>query len=294
MKPPRIAPPPTRYGPASPGAAQPAGMPAARFGTGSVPPPPTRFGPISPQQPLAAAQAPASLQPSRTAVPPPMLPAIVPNTVQPSLAGRGAKKPRPSREERDKARFAALSLKKTDKKGRTRAGKKTIAELQLVLGKPQDEIRRNLLAEARKNTPPKNLGKYGTGGAIYSGKWRGFEETFETNWWTTQGPAPWTCCICHAPILANATGRNGRSIEHRQPWSVLKTEIATQIVCKDGVHWEVALTSDVRDVLQDVNNLEPAHKGCNSSKGGTKNTDSIAPIKRGDCPGTGCDASKAI
>jgi hypothetical protein len=185
-------------------------------------------------------------------------------------------------------------MKKIDKKARTRAGREALVKLQTELQRPQDEIRQAFLADLQKNTPPRNLGMLGTAGPIYSGKWRGFEAAFETNWWTDQGAAPWTCCICHAPILAAATGGDARSIEHRQPWSVLKTEIETQIVCKDGVHWEVALTADVRAVLQDSDNLEPAHKRCNSSKGGSKDTDSIAPIKRGDCPGDGCQAAKAV
>jgi hypothetical protein len=224
----------------------------------------------------------------------------MPETVQPSRIGRsggggGGKKPtRPSPEERHKERLAKSSMKKVDKKGRTRASVKTYAKLQVALQRPQDKVQQTFLANLRKDTPPRKRGIAGTAGAIYSGKWRGFEAAFEANWWTDQGVAPWTCCICHAPILAGAAGGDARSIEHRQPWSVLKTEIETQIVCKDGVHWAVALTRDVRAVLQDTDNLAPAHKRCNSSKGGSKDTDSIAPIKRGDCPGDDCDASEAI
>lgn len=223
-----------------------------------------------------------------------------PETLQPSLVGKGGgggggkKPPRPSRDDRQKDRVTKSSLKKTDKKGRTRAGKETLSNLQALLGGTSDEIQRAFVAELRKNTAPRNLGMLGTGGAIYSGKWRGFESTFEANWWLDQGGAPWTCCICKAPILAGATGGDARTIEHRQPWSVMKTEIATQMVCKDGVHWEVALTADVRAVLQDTDNLEPAHKDCNSSKGGSKDTDSIAPIRRGDCPGDDCDVPNAV
>jgi hypothetical protein len=253
-------------------------MPTARFGMERVPPPPTQFGSASPQQTPITVRAPIS-------------------TLQPSLAGRGGggkKPPRPSPDDRQKARVTEGSFKKADKSGRTRAGKKNIVELQALLGKSPQEIQQAFLADLQKNTPPRNLGIAGNAGAIYSGKWRGFEAIFEANWWALQGAAPWTCCICHAPILAGATGANARSIEHRQPWSVMKTGIATQTVCKDGVHWEVALTADVRAVLQDNSNLKPAHKGCNSSKGGSKDSDSIAPIKRGDCPGVGCAVSKAV
>lgn len=38
-------------------------------------------------------------------------------------------------------------------------------------------------------------------------------------------------------------------------------------------------------VLQDEDNLLPAHKGCNSAKGGPKDTDGINPRRIGDCPG---------
>lgn len=268
MKPPRIPPPPTRYGQA-PAAAQMARATDAGRRPLAVPPP-----------------VPAA--PARRAVPPPVAAA----TIQPSLSGRGA--PRPSREDRDKDRLTKSTLKTTDKKSRTRAGKKAMNKLAVTLNQAPDQIRQNFLNDVAKNTAPRRMGMLGTGGAIYSGKWRGFEAEFEQNWWNDQGAAPWDCCICHAPILANGVGDAKRSIEHRKPWSSMKTEIATHMVCKDGVHWEVALTEDVRAVLQDTDNLEPAHQGCNSSKGGTKTTDSIAPVRRGDCPGGACGVGKAI
>lgn len=75
----------------------------------------------------------------------------------------------------------------------------------------------------------------------------------------------------------------------------MKLEVETQDVCMSGVHWTVALAKDARDILENESNLLPAHKGCNSSKSGSKKTDSIAPQKKSEaCPGAGCELPKAI
>lgn len=150
---------------------------------------------------------------------------------------------------------------------------------------------RKLVKVGLLELPPKKL--VGSGEGIYSGLWRGFEKRFQDQWWQNQ-PQPWICHLCKKEIDLHGTHNLARSIDHRVPWSVSKLRIATDVVCKDGIHWMVALTSDVRAVLQDEQNLEPSHQGCNSKKGGPTNTDSLAPMRIGKCRAHGkCSYPKA-
>jgi hypothetical protein len=199
---------------------------------------------------------------------------------------------RPSRKERDQARLLNRTFKEIDKKGRTRRAKKQIKSLEKRLNKSDDELRMEILNEAQKNTPPKKMGELGNGPKIYSGKWRNFEEEFAREWWKAQDK-PWQCYLCGGEIDPNGQGRDRPTIEHLKPWAEIKNEIPTEDVCKDGIHWRVALTEDVRDRLQDERNLAPAHQGCNSSKNGPKDTDSLAPQRLGICPGDACGLPKA-
>ncbi|AKT43560.1 hypothetical protein [Chondromyces crocatus] len=194
--------------------------------------------------------------------------------------------PRPSREERQVQRHTEQALKGVDKRGRTRGGAK-VAETLKGLEEKQPGAVQKLLEASKKKIAPKSV----NGENIYSGSWRGFENTFASQWWDRQ-PKPWTCYLCKKPIVKGAAGADGPSIEHKVPWARLKTEIRTVDVCCNGTHWSVTLTKDVRAVLQDASNLAPAHKGCNSKKNGPKDSDSIAPQRVGDCPGSSCSMRK--
>lgn len=196
--------------------------------------------------------------------------------------------PRPSREERRVQQQVTKARDRVDKRYRTRSGKALEERLTKIETGHPGTLRR-LAEDTRKNTPPTAV----AGQNIYSGKWRGFEANFQRDWWRKQ-KQPWTCYLCGRPIVAGARDRDAPSIEHKEPWARAKLGIATRTVCCNGSHWEVALTDDVRAVLQDENNLLPAHKGCNSAKNGPKDTDSIAPRRLGDCPGPGlCKERKA-
>jgi hypothetical protein len=147
------------------------------------------------------------------------------------------------------------------------------------------KLREQILAEAEGQRPPKQLM---TGDKIYSGTWRSFSQQFTQEWWNSQ-MKPWTCCICKLEIHPQ-----DRSIDHKEPWARIRTEIATIVVCCRGVHWRVTLTDAVRAKLQDESNLRPVHKSCNSRKNGPKDMDSIAPQRRENCPNPGhCQIQKA-
>jgi hypothetical protein len=171
---------------------------------------------------------------------------------------------------------------RVDKKRRTRAGRK----FEQDLGQP-DVIRR-LETSIKKNTPPKSM----DGRAIYSGKWRSFDPNFQRSWWRKQ-PTPWICAKCGDQIDEDGQGDEKPTIDHIREWSRMKLGIRTYKVCCNGTHWDVVLTESVRNVLQDEDNLQPMHQGCNSSKNGAKDTDAINPQRRGDCPGDGCTLRKA-
>jgi len=197
---------------------------------------------------------------------------------------------RPSPDERKVARTVNRAVSHVDKKYRTRASRKIKEKLKAIEEKEPGALER-VAREAMRAKPPK---KMTNGKAIYSGSWRGFEQAFADDWWNNV-KKPWTCAICKTAIDPNGKHGDGPSIDHVKPWATIKTEIETRIVCKDGMHWEVALTKDVREALQDPGNLVPAHENCNSLKNGPKNTDSIAPQKSGLCPGDGlCKAKKAV
>lgn len=138
------------------------------------------------------------------------------------------------------------------------------------------ELERMLHAKRRVRRPRKLvLG----GKAIYSGNWRGFTRGFAKKWWDAQ-ELPWRCYRCKRPKNienADIIEKSERSIDHKTSFSEMKLQVETLKVCHDGIHWEVALTKDVLEIIQDEENLAPMHKGCNSSKSGSKDTDSIAP-----------------
>ena len=199
---------------------------------------------------------------------------------------RGRTQPRPSPAEREKERTQKRLVGRVDKRFRTRQGK----ALEQLLSR---DDRGAIVRKLQQDVPPTLLRRQKQKQKIYSGKWRGFAREFAKNWWDSQ-PPPWTCYLCRGEINPNGQGANEPSIDHVRPWAELRTEIETTMVCKDGVHWEVALVEDVRKVIQEESNLRPAHKGCNSSKNGPKNLDSLAPQRRGLCPGRGtCDLPQA-
>lgn len=219
---------------------------------------------------------------------------IGPAVIQPmSRGGTGGNgNRRPSRDERNLDRLKKEKLKGVSKAGNTRKSKLALNDVARLMGADPEDVKNQLIEEAMRNTPPRTMGMLGLGDAIYSGKWRSFENDFAREWWDDQ-PNPWVCYLCNGVINPNGTGDQQPTIEHLKPWASIKLGIPTQTVCKDGVHWTVALTKHVRATLQDVDNLAPAHKGCNSSKNGPKDTDSIAPQKAGPCPGATCALPKA-
>ena len=173
-----------------------------------------------------------------------------------------------------------------DKKGRTRGGKKAKEKLLKLNRRLENEG--ITITPNNDNTPPKKV----NGKNIYQAKGRSFTKEFSDNWWAEQNE-PWTCAICDGEIDENGKGGDAPSIDHKKSWAEQKLEVETYLVCKGGWHWEVALSEDVRAIIQDESNLRPAHKRCNSSKSGSKNTDNINPQKKDKCPGSNCGCSKA-
>lgn len=115
-----------------------------------------------------------------------------------------------------------------------------------------------------------------------------FSSDVKKKFWRDNAAAP--CAICNAPIPPAQ-----RSIDHKEPWATIRIGVATMMVCKHNVHWEVTLLSDLQRLYDDEGNLRPTHKGCNSSKGGPKGNDSITPKMqpKNVCPGEGCGLPKA-
>ena len=200
------------------------------------------------------------------------------------------RKARPSPEERRTKRIAKDFLGKVDKKYRTRQGKRTERSLQsLEAGHPG--ILETMLSEIARNRPPKFLNEPRSN--IFSGTRMSFERYFSQQWWGSQ-LKPWICAVCGKPIDPAGKGAAAPSIDHKEPWSRLQTGIPTIDVCCQGAHWTIALTEEVRAVYQDARNLRPTHQGCNSSKGGVKGLDSLAPQRAGACPGSSiCTQPKA-
>jgi hypothetical protein len=156
------------------------------------------------------------------------------------------------------------------------------------------------LDDVRKSTskldPPKTC-DMGNVREIFQEDRPNFQPTFYEQFWDDQFDADGhaTCSICNGTIVRGdkSTGK-GRSIDHVKPWSENRQEIDTYIVCCNGSHWQVMLTDDVMAKYQDLRNLKPAHKSCNSGKGGSTETDSIRPQRLGDCPAPqgACDCVK--
>lgn len=174
-----------------------------------------------------------------------------------------------------------------DKEGRTRAGKEAQKKLRKFDRKL--ETKGIIITPNNDNTPPKKV----NGKNIYQAKGRSFTKEFSENWWAEQ-EEPWTCAICNEEIAENGKGGAAPSIDHKKSWAEQKLEVKTFMVCKGGWHWEVAYSKDVRAIIEDESNLRPAHKRCNSSKSGSRNTDNINPQKRKKCPGDDdCECPKA-
>ncbi len=195
---------------------------------------------------------------------------------------------RKSPDEKKVERFTRRAISKVDKSGRTRKSKKTFEHLETTL--ENKELTLEDLQPYLADKPPRKLSLNRK--KVYSALWRNFTDKFMKDWWDKQNK-PWICHLCKKQIDPKGKGKDKRSIEHVEPWAKSKLGIPTYLVCKSGQHWEVALTEEVRAVLEDPFNLLPAHQGCNSGKGGPTTTDSLAPQKKGSCPGEDCTATKA-
>lgn len=122
---------------------------------------------------------------------------------------------------------------------------------------------------------------------------RSFPPKFSQKFWelaeaeAKQAGTSLKCAKCGERIR-----KNNRSIDHKKPWSILKTGIVQHDVCKMGTVWKIVKQTDVMKVvcdgspnpeefnkLSDRPNLVPMHRSCNSSKGGSKDTDPVIPVR---------------
>lgn len=195
---------------------------------------------------------------------------------------------RPSRQERADAKKTKEQHEKlaklqssVDKKHRTRAGKALKDKLK---DKSEQEKLQIALDAHRQDIPPHKLAV--SGKKLFTGN-RDFTPTFRQTFWNSHPGA--VCAKCNAPIASK-----DRSIDHKRPWVELAAGVETFTVCKDGVHWDVALNEDAQAVNTNLDNLQPMHSKCNSSKNAPKVYDSLRPIKKGVCPGPTCGLEKAL
>ncbi len=213
---------------------------------------------------------------------------------------------RPSPEERAEERRKKEIKREIDRLPKstiTRAGKANAAKLESKLKSLSKKSLAELRAEASAQKPPTEI--VGGSKTIFRGG-RSFPDDFRKDFWNGSEAAAendgkkLTCALCNKEIKP----RDKRAIDHKIPWATLKTEIEPQKVCKSGNHWNVVLQSDANKVICDERlddqpahkrkNLQPAHKSCNSRKGGPINTDSIVPQPaREPCPGPACSLPKA-
>ncbi len=196
---------------------------------------------------------------------------------------------RPTREQRGQNRLKESKLSRVDKSGRTRAGKKALTEVALMEGLSEKEVKAALKKQILKSKIPTKIMPGSK--KIYSGKSRSFEKKFSDKYWKDNSDAK--CFKCGIELTAK-----NRSIDHKVPWSTYCLETDQLLVCSGGTHYEVAKYEDYLDRFQDLKNLQPACKTCNSSKGGTKGNDGIAPrkllLKDQTCEGSGCKLPKAV
>lgn len=182
-------------------------------------------------------------------------------------------KPRQSPEERKKRQKIEFLLKYVDKGGRTRGS----AKLRSVIESDENgaKLQAAVIAERLRKTPPRKV----NGENIYSGKSRSFTAEFTESYWSrqTQNGRVVLCDDCENVIDMDATGGDGRTIDHKTDWAVQKTELETVDVCFNGHHWRVVMAQTMRAEFENENNLVPMHRSCNSSKNGSKSHDSIAP-----------------
>lgn len=226
---------------------------------------------------------------------------------------------RPTREQRVKKR-ALDELEHGGIDGKTRGSKKRKEEWETLSGLSGAEATEAAEQRRRNAAPPKLLID---GRGIFKGN-RGFSPQFMARFWelhTAKAQADALKAKAAAgkgdddaaevlPLCARCTKEitpAERSIDHKKPWSILKTECATTVVCKAGTHWEVVLRDvalrkswngplDVSKFTQisDRPNLQPMHVVCNSGKNGSKEMDAITPKRLGPCPdGADCALPKA-
>ena len=227
---------------------------------------------------------------------------------------------RPTREQRVKKR-ALDELEHGGIDGKTRGSKKRKEEWETLSGLSGAEATEAAEQRRRNAAPPKLLID---GRGIFKGN-RGFSPQFMARFWelhTAEAQADALKAKAAAgkgddvdaaevlPLCARCTKEitpAERSIDHKKPWSILKTECATTVVCKAGTHWEVVLRDvalrkswngplDVSKFTQisDRPNLQPMHVVCNSGKNGSKEMDAITPKRLGPCPdGADCALPKA-
>jgi hypothetical protein len=199
------------------------------------------------------------------------------------LQGVG-KAPRPGADQRKTDRLVKSATRRVDKTFRTRGDKKVGAALRRIEENEPGALNR-VMQEIRRERPPRKIGSKN----IYSGKSRSFSQTCMDDFWSNE-TTPWTCKSrrCKHPtttINPNGRGKAAPTIDHVIPWATLKTTIPTKDVCCNGMHWRVVTANKMRAVFEDESNLAAMHQGCNSSKNGPKDTDSISPQKLGICPG---------
>ncbi|WP_437577381.1 RHS repeat-associated core domain-containing protein [Sorangium sp. So ce887] len=186
---------------------------------------------------------------------------------------------RPSREERAQTRRNYKLYERTDSQHNRTRGAKQANEMIASAGHDRTALDKQI----NRRKPPSVLSD---GRKIFSGS-RSFNPEFSKSWWEKKmrenGGKNLNCSMCKEEISMQGKRGDKPSIDHKKDWATQKLEIEPVVVLKDGVHWEVVLSDDARNVIQDESNLAPSHQGCNSSKSGVKGNDSIVP-RPGACP----------
>jgi len=196
----------------------------------------------------------------------------------------------------------------------TRRKEAAEAKAKELRSKPSSDLDAVAGKVGRAGEPPKKVAAIHDGRKVeeevFGGGGRSFPAEFSKRYWELAGENP-KCALCHEEITTGLSPKRLRrgarhSIDHKEPWSSVRTEINEYEVCKDGYHWKVALRRDALraicdgspdpntfNKLEDRPNLRPVHARCNSSKGGKRGTDEIAPVRKGECPGASCRVRQA-
>lgn len=144
---------------------------------------------------------------------------------------------------------------------------------------------KDFLKAQKATTRPKLV--IDTAEKIYTGN-RGFRDEFREAYWKKNKKKRCVKCDCELT-------EENRTIDHIKDWATGKIGLETQTVCKEGYHWEVLLQSTVDEFNENTKNLQAMCQSCNSSKSGSKTSDSMLPqrLMKDTCNGLLCEHAKA-